>query len=151
MNFSRNTYAADAGVGLEARFGLRVASLLNQRAEAAEHDVSERLRVAREQALERARASRRATAAVSATGVSAVGMTGHGTALLGQHTPWWTRVASVLPLVALVMGLVLIDRWHDRAQITAAADVDSALLVDDLPPDAYRDPGFVEFLKASRE
>ena len=56
-----------------------------------------------------------------------------------------------MPLVTLVVGLVLIDQWHDRAQINAVADVDSALLADDLPPDAYSDPGFVEFLNNPRE
>jgi hypothetical protein len=54
-------------------------------------------------------------------------------------------------LVALVGGLLLIDEWHDRAEIEAAADVDTALLGDVLPPDAYSDAGFVEFLKQGRD
>jgi hypothetical protein len=32
-------------------------------------------------------------------------------------------------------------------QIQAAAEVDAVLLADDLPPEAYADPGFGEFLK----
>jgi hypothetical protein len=28
------------------------------------------------------------------------------------------------------------------------AEVDAALLTDDLPPSAYADPGFIQFLKA---
>jgi hypothetical protein len=32
-----------------------------------------------------------------------------------------------------------------------AAEIDSALLADDLPPKAYSDAGFVEFLKTPRE
>ena len=58
------------------------------------------------------------------------------------------RFASVLPLVALVGGLVLIQDWQNRTQISVAAEVDEALLGDDLPINAYRDPGFSEFLKA---
>ena len=61
---------------------------------------------------------------------------------------WWLRFASVLPLVALVGGLVLIQDWQNRTQISVAAEVDEALLGDDLPINAYRDPGFSEFLKA---
>ena len=57
-------------------------------------------------------------------------------------------IASVLPLVALVGGLVLIQDWQNRTQISVAAEVDEALLGDDLPINAYRDPGFSEFLKA---
>lgn len=47
----------------------------------------------------------------------------------------------------LVFGLLLIQHLHDQAEIHAAADVDAALLADDLPPEAYGDPGFVEFLR----
>jgi hypothetical protein len=54
-----------------------------------------------------------------------------------------------LPLAVLVYGLVAIERAHDRAQIAAAAEVDAALLSDDLPPAAYTDPGFAEYLKTT--
>jgi hypothetical protein len=56
-----------------------------------------------------------------------------------------------MPLAVLVFGLVAIDRMHDRAQIAAAAEVDAALLSDDLPPDAYSDPGFAEYLKTTQQ
>ena len=49
----------------------------------------------------------------------------------------------MLPLAALVGGLVLIQDWQTRSQISVAAEVDAALLGDDLPINAYRDPGFV--------
>jgi hypothetical protein len=126
---------------LEARFGLRVGALLNERAADTPRDVSERLRVAREQALARARASRLSTAGAD----TVVG--GGRSATLGRLPSWLFRFASVMPLVVLVAGMVLIDEWHDRAQVEAAADVDVSLLSDELPPDAYSDAGFVEFLK----
>jgi len=53
---------------------------------------------------------------------------------------------SALPLVVLLAGLVLIQQHHDSEQISAAAEIDSALLADELPPAAYGDPGFSEFL-----
>lgn len=151
MKSSFNTYTAEAATGLEARFGLRVASSLTSLGESTGHDISERLRVAREQALERARMSRRAVVSTTATASQVVGVSASGTAVLGGPSMWWNRLASAVPLLTLVIGLVLIDQWHDRAQIDAAADVDSALLADDLPPNAYSDPGFVEFLNSSRE
>lgn len=133
--------AADAE-RIEARFGLRVGALLEQQARRTPHDVSERLRIAREQALVRARASRLATAPAGV-------VVGRGGAAVVARQPgsWLFRFASIMPLVVLVGGLLLIDQWHERAQIEAAADVDVALLADDLPPDAYSDAGFVEFLK----
>jgi hypothetical protein len=145
-----NNYTAEAMTSMETRFGLRIASTLNRQGEAAGHDISERLRVAREQALERARVSRR-TATAGSTATQVVGVSASGTAVLGGQPMWWNRLASIMPLVTLVVGLVLIDQWHDRAQINAVADVDSALLADDLPPTAYSDPGFVEFLNNPRE
>jgi hypothetical protein len=151
MNHSNSTYAIDAIAGLEGRFGLRIAAMLNQRADSADHDISERLRFAREQAVVRAAATRRAAGTQTAGGNTVIGITGSGAALMGGHPAWWSRLATALPLLVLVAGLVFIDQWHDNAQISAAADVDSALLGDDLPPDAYSDPGFVEFLKAPRE
>jgi hypothetical protein len=109
--------------------------------------VTERLRFAREQALARARTSQ----PISATAAVVVGAGSSRTATLGRQPGWLTRFASLLPLVALVGGLLLIDEWHDRAEIEAAADVDTALLGDVLPPDAYSDAGFVEFLKQGRD
>jgi hypothetical protein len=34
-----------------------------------------------------------------------------------------------------------------QEQVDAAAEIDAALLADDLPPAAYSDPGFLAFLK----
>ena len=71
-----------------------------------------------------------------------------GTAVAGfSQSRWWLRFASVLPLVALVGGLVLIQTWQTRTHISVAAEIDEALLGDDLPINAYRDPGFAEFMK----
>ena len=136
------TSFTDADV-LRARFAARIAASLTERADELPHDLTERLRVAREQALARARAVRREVAAESVVSVA-------GGAAARSGPPWWQRLAIVLPLVMLVAGLVLI-REHDlREQIMAAADIDSVLLADDLPPDAYSDPGFAEFLKTQQ-
>ena len=133
--------------GLEARFGVRVAAMLGERAATTAPDISERLRFAREQALQRGRAARSPALLPTAVAVPNGGpaLVMHGP----RSTPWWLRLASVLPLCALVAGLLLIQESNTRAQISAAAEVDAALLSDDLPPTAYADPGFGEFLKTS--
>ena len=139
---------------LQARFSLRVAACLNEQAEQIPSDVGERLRFAREQALAKAREKRTATLSSAQNNVAVTATSGRKTAALllgGGGTPWWLRLASVMPLAVLVGGLVLIEQVHDRAQINAAADVDAQLLADDLPPSAYSDPGFVEFLKTPQE
>lgn len=131
---------------LQARFALRVTAGLTERSRELSADIDERLRFAREKALEQVRAARSAELA-PAMGASRV-----GAALLGwAGSGWWLKVASVLPALALVAGLTLIQRWQANAQVTVAAEVDAALLSDDLPPQAYSDAGFVEFLKAPSE
>lgn len=131
----------------QAQLGMRVAARLNEGASALPHDISERLRVSREQALSRTRQLRLQPAAAD----SAVGITKGGAAVLG-HGPrrWWLGIASSAPLAVLVAGLVTIQLWTEREQVLAAAEIDAVLLADDLPPNAYTDPGFREFLKAPR-
>jgi hypothetical protein len=130
----------------QARFALRVTARLTEHTLVLGPDVTERLRFAREHAVQRARALHTADAAV------ALGSTRAGAAVAGwAGSRWWVKLASVAPVLALVAGLVLIQRWNDQTQISAAAEVDAALLSDDLPPTAYSDAGFAEFLKASSE
>lgn len=140
---------ADTLAHLESRVGLRLASLLDEAASQPEHAVAERLRFAREQALARARARRAEVKPASAAAV--VGSSSSGAGILAAPGHWLGRMAAWLPLLALVAGLVAIDELSTRAEIEAAAEVDTALLGDDLPPAAYTDPGFVEFLKSGRE
>jgi len=124
----------------QTRFSRRIVAHLNEGADGLPPDVVERLRFAREGAVERARlAVPRPASVVVFRG---------GAAALGGGVGWGWKLASAAPLVALVCGLVLIQQWQTRTQISAAAEVDAALLSDDLPPTAYRDAGFVEFLKS---
>mgnify|MGYP003347091960 CR=1 FL=1 len=46
-----------------------------------------------------------------------------------------------------VFGLIGIAQWQNESRINDIAEVDAALLTDDVPPDAYADSGFMAFLK----
>ena len=84
------------------------------------------------------------------TGVAAqqvVVVQSQGRLALSPSPSGWQRLASVLPLMLLVLGLVTIQHLHEQAEIRAAAEIDAALLADDLPPEAYGDPGFGAYLK----
>lgn len=136
---------------IEARFALRAAAHLTAQADALPQDISERLRVAREQALERARTARRETAPETATSTGPV-LTWPGQGAGGDGgSGWWVKLGAILPLLVLLAGLMLIQDWHGSNQVAAAAEVDASLLADDLPPSAYSDPGFVEFLKTAQD
>ena len=136
------------------RFGLRVAAGLTERSAALPHDVSERLRFAREQAL--ARATQARAASVATNPASATVMQPGGTLALsggprGVDNGLWAKLASALPLILLLAGLLLMQQGQINEQIAAAAEVDTALLSDDLPPAAFSDPGFAEFLRDGEE
>jgi hypothetical protein len=136
---------------LQTRFGLRIASYLSEQAQTVPYAVSERLRFARELAIDRAR-GQSAAALTSSTSHARLGaaavIAGGG---FGFPATWRIRLASIVPLIALIGGLVLIQQQHVGDQITAAAEIDADLLADALPPAAYSDAGFVEFLKIPRD
>jgi Protein of unknown function (DUF3619) len=56
------------------------------------------------------------------------------------------RFALAWPLVALVVSLVGIAYWEDQQRTAELADIDAAMLSDDLPLNAYLDHGFNAYL-----
>jgi hypothetical protein len=128
------------------RFGRRVAQRLSAGSADLPYDISERLRAAREQAMARRKLE-------PAQPHLVLGRGGAATLGLGgdEGTGWFTRIASVLPIVALACGLVFIHSLQNDRRASELAEVDAQLLTDDLPPAAYADPGFVQFLKAGRQ
>ncbi|CUA95036.1 DUF3619 family protein [Thiomonas bhubaneswarensis] len=63
---------------------------------------------------------------------------------------WLFRVSAVLPVILLVAGLLVLQDYQQERFVRATADIDTALLLGDLPPTAYADPGFARFLKLER-
>lgn len=120
------------------RFGRRVAAQLDQSALLIHADISERLRIAREQALSRRRI-------VELQISNSVHVASSGTLSMGWG--WRARLSSLIPALLLLVGLVAISTIGDDQRAHELADVDTELLLDELPPDAYIDPGFAKFLQ----
>ena len=57
------------------------------------------------------------------------------------------RMAVVVPLLALVAGLAGIYQHEQQQRISEMAELDAALLSDDLPLTAYLDTGFNAYLE----
>jgi len=132
---------------LQDQFGLRTASYLSAATAELPHDISERLRAARVQAVSKRMITKTQTAGtVVHSGGSAALTWGSG-----EGISWWSRIGSVLPLIALVAGLLAINSFQSDNRTQELAEVDAALLTDDLPPAAFADPGFVQFLKTGRQ
>jgi hypothetical protein len=56
------------------------------------------------------------------------------------------RFALAWPVVALVVSLIGIAYWEDHQRTAELADIDAAMLSDDLPLNAYLDHGFNAYL-----
>lgn len=131
---------------LQDRFGLKAASYLSASTADLPYDISERLRAARAQAV----GQRKIVKLQPASHV--LGNGGSASLALGSDDDlnWWSGIGSVLPLIALVVGLLFINSIQNDNRAQEIAEVDAALLTDELPPAAFADPGFVQFLKATR-
>jgi len=126
------------------QFGMRVAARLDTASLELSHDIAERLRAARTRAV----AARMVQQSRLRTSADVSVQNGVGLLHFGDEgLNVWSRLASLMPLVALVAGLAFIQHITDDDRANELAEVDSALLTDDLPPSAYADPGFLQFLK----
>lgn len=137
----------------EARYALRVTARLSAGSEDLPQDIRERLRVAREQAVSRARlkaAARRAPAAQAAGGLSLLGFGGASLGWGRQARGWMGTLGVGCAVAMLLLGLSVVEQLQDEDMLLAAAEIDAALLADDLPPAAYSDPGFAAFLRGVR-
>ena len=63
-----------------------------------------------------------------------------------QPFSWIARVGVVLPLLALAAGLVGIYQFEQQQHIAELAELDVAVLSDELPLSAYLDHGFNAYL-----
>ena len=118
----------------EMQFGNRIRQALNQglRLNATQ---AERLHAARERAL----AARRP---------EPVGALAWADNVLGGFGGWsGVSLRLVAPLAALVVSVAALQTWQQNRVISDIEEIDSMLLTDDLPIDAYLDRGFQTWLK----
>jgi hypothetical protein len=140
-----NTQAINSYQPRADAFGKAIAARLSEGAEDLPHDISERLKAARAQALSKRK--------IASTQIAQVGSVSGGEMALqfgGHEDGFWSRMVALLPLLALVAGLVFITVSQDELRAQELAEVDAELLTDELPPSAYVDPGFAQYLRANQ-
>jgi hypothetical protein len=118
----------------ELQFGNKIRQILNQGTRL-EAPIAERLRAARERARERRK--REAEPALAWAGNVLGRFGGYGGIAL--------RV--LLPAALLIAGLAGIYVWDRNQRVADTEEIDTMLLTDDLPIDAYLDKGFEAWLK----
>ncbi|UZN47908.1 DUF3619 family protein [Cupriavidus cauae] len=129
----------------QRRLARQITAMLDASANQVPADIADRLAAARRVALSR----RRVEAPQTSPSLAAAGPSLHGDARRAMRPlgDWVRRLGLVWTLVALAGGLAGIYQWQQQQRIEELADVDAAMLLDELPPAAYADEGFHVFLK----
>lgn len=117
----------------EQTVALRICQQLDVGTEDLSDHVMERLAVARAAAL------------------AAVGQTRrHARGSSSPPSLWFRFAATVLPLLLLVAGAFVVGNIEQEQSVAELAEVDSALLTDDVPLVAYADHGFGVYINNTR-
>lgn len=121
----------------EEIFARQLCIVLDEGTQELDPTVVERLRAARERALQHQ------PIAVESLAIVSPG----GTALHWGERDERHPVRTALSILALLLGVTLAYYWNAFDQATENEEIDSALLADDLPPNAYLDKGFQAWLE----
>jgi hypothetical protein len=125
----------------EVNFAYKVRHALNEHAEALPAATVDRLAAARKLAL----ASKKKDAPLRAVATQAV-FAGHVGTFFDQPLSWLGRIGVAAPLL---LGTALFVGMYQSAQqerVNELADIDAAVLADELPLSAYLDHGFNAYL-----
>ncbi len=120
----------------EENFAYKVRHVLNERLEKLPEHVCERLEAARTLAIKR----KKKEAPFYVTVFSRI-FAGHPGVSEGDVFRL-NKLGLVLPVLVLFVGLGGIFHFEQQRQIREIADIDIAVLSDELPPSAYADNGF---------
>lgn len=120
----------------EDRQASRIRQALNHSLRDISPAASRRLEAARHLALSRQKEA--------APGLVFAGHGGGHHFRFGADLPY---LRQILAVVALLLGMWISFYWHSSQYIGELEEVDSALLADDMPPEAFLDDDLLEWLK----
>jgi hypothetical protein len=131
----------------DLNFAYKVRHALNETLDDLPASTTDRLAQARKMALARKKAHVEVPLSVRVTNTELASAGG----LLSQPFSWLGRMGVALPLLALVIGLAGIYQYEQQERIADLADIDAAVLSDELPLSAYLDHGFNAYLNQSEQ
>jgi Protein of unknown function (DUF3619) len=143
MTTQNNTNA----LSVETQVAQRITAALSRSNENLPHNTSERLRAARVRAV---MARKKPLTLVRTSTRSGSVLNGEGSLSLsgeGGDRPMRQWFLGLAPIVILSVAMMMVSDNLQTSRSMEIAEVDAAILIDDLPPEAYADPGFLQFVK----
>jgi len=138
----------------ELEFAYSVRRALDERLNSVPESAMDRLAEARKMAIARkkpesavhVRAAQRRLA-----GAGAGGSTSRSSNPFNDSLSWLVRVGIAIPLIVLIIGAFGIYKYEEARRIDELAELDAAVLSDELPLSAFLDHGFDAFLNKHGE
>lgn len=127
----------------DLNFAYKVRHALNEKLDDLPASTTDRLAAARKAAMARKKADVPARAAISARQNVLSVVSSH---LFAEPLSWLGRMSVIAPLLLLVAGGAGIYQFEQEQQIAELAELDAAVLSDELPLSAYMDHGFNAYL-----
>lgn len=127
----------------ERDFGYKIRAALNENIDNLPAQSIQRLATARKLALARKKAP-------SGLALFQARFATHAGHFFNDPFAWLARIGATIPMIVLVVGLIGIYEAEEAQRISDLAELDAAVLADELPLSAYADDGFNAFL-AQRE
>ncbi|MFL9922685.1 DUF3619 family protein [Herbaspirillum lusitanum] len=126
----------------ELQFAYKVRHALDASLDALPDDTTQRLAAARRVALAR----KKKGATVKVQQYSLANAIGGGNLSQPQTPSWLSRLGVAVPLLAGVLLFASLYQHEHSQRVNELADIDAAVLSDELPLSAYLDHGFNAFL-----
>lgn len=126
----------------EINFGYKVRHALNEQLDTLPTATTDRLASARKLALSRKKSDSPLRVLVRQRAFA-----GEAGSMASEGFSWKMRFALIIPLVVLVFGLIGIVQYEKQVRIDETADIDAAMLSDEVPLTAYADTGFNAYLE----
>jgi hypothetical protein len=117
-------------------FGYRIRQALNEGLERLDYRTTYRLQQARQAALARHLSGQ------PEVGWVPVHQTAGGPPANARFSSWMGRLGLAAPLLALAIGIFGIYQYQESRRISELADMDFAVLLDEVPLSTYADKGF---------
>lgn len=121
----------------DTEFGYKARQILNQGLDNLDGNVADRIYVARQTALNKQRLA-----------LGRLRLAGIGGRM---EFAFFSQARNLVAVVALTIGATGTYYWNAFEQAQEYEEIDSALLVDELPPSAYLDRGFHAWLERASD